>query len=144
MEIGEFHRHRNQLVDPWETDMSSDDDKFWEFKHHVFKIGNQATDFGASERPRVADLGAERYAGIDTGSINWIVSAIVGREIPQPGHNTNANKCPSIDPAPKLTYGFHRSFQIDTRQAAEPGRSRRNHLCYLFVRNQAAFRPVPG
>src|SRR6516164_1628745 len=109
MEIGEFHRHRNQLVDPGETDMSSDDDKFRKFKHHVFKIGNQAADFGASERPRVADLGAERYAGIDTSRINWIVSAIIGREIPQPWHDTNANECPSINPAPNLTYSFHRS-----------------------------------
>src|SRR6516162_1368242 len=111
--------------------MSSDDNR--EFEHHVFKIGNQATDFGASERPRVADLGAERYAGIDASRINWIVSAIIGREIPQPGHDTNANECPSIAPAPNLTYRIHRSFQIDTRQAAEPGRSRRNHLRRLFV-----------
>src|SRR6516165_3749564 len=144
MEIGEFHRHRSQLVDPGETDMSSDDDKFREFKHYVFKIGNQATNFGASERPRVADLGAERHAGIDTSRINWIVSAIVGREIPQPGYDTNANECSAIDPAPNLTYCFHRSFQINARQAAEPRRSRRNHLCCLFVRNQAAFRSVPG
>src|SRR6516225_4179399 len=108
MEIGKFHCHCNQLVDPGKTDMSSDDYKFREFKHHVFKIGNQATDFGASERPRVADLGAERYAGIDTSRIHWIESAIVGRQIPQPGHDTNANEYPSIDPAPNLSYGFHR------------------------------------
>src|SRR6516162_4754904 len=98
MEIGEFHRHRSQLVDPRETDMSADDDKFREFKHHVFKVGNQATDFRASERPGVANLGAERYASIDTRRIHWIVSAVVGREVPQPGHDTNADECPAIDP----------------------------------------------
>jgi hypothetical protein len=38
--IGQFHRHRSQFVNPGETDMSFDDDKFREFKHHVFKIGN--------------------------------------------------------------------------------------------------------
>src|SRR6516225_8873721 len=121
MEIGEFHRHRNQLVDPRETDMSSDDDKLREFKHHVFKIGDQAADFGASERPRMADLGTERYAGIDASRINRIVSAIIGWEIPQPWHDANANERLSIDPAPNLTHSLHRPFQIDTRQAAEPG-----------------------
>src|SRR6516164_1715138 len=109
MEIGKFHRHCSQHFDPGETDMASYDYKFREFKHHVFKIRNQATDFRASERPRVADLGAERYAGIDASRINWIVSAIIGREIPQPGHDTNANECPSIDPAPNLTDSIHRS-----------------------------------
>src|SRR6516162_7975456 len=99
MEIGEFHRHRSQLVDPRETDMSCDDDKFRKFKHHVFKIGNQATDFGTSERPRMADLGAERYTGIDTSRVNRIVSAIVGWEIPQPGYDTNANECPFDRPS---------------------------------------------
>jgi len=144
VEIRELHGEGRELVEPGESDVPADDDELGEIEHHVLQVRNEPPGFGPFERPGVADLRAERHAGIDARRVDRIVVPIIWRQVPQPRHDAHADKTLAVDPTSNLTHRLHGTREVDACEATKACWRAVDLTVHLVVADKFAFRPVPG
>src|SRR5207244_9769201 len=106
-------RERGHLGAPRIADVASDDLELRELARHVVEVRNRPAGLRGAERPRVADLQAERDAELDAFGVERVVAAIVGRQVPEPRHDAQRAESELANAAAELTDGVERAVKVD-------------------------------